>query len=105
MPPFNGFWSKLLIIMALVQAGMHGLAVLAVLARVVTLWYYLVLQRQAFFGKLNETWTDVKEAPFWMTAATVLLALLCVVIGLLFPSSSRPGSSRPPTSWRTASTP
>ena len=51
----------------------------------VTLWYYLVLQRNAFFGKLNETWKAVKEAPFWMSAATVLLALLCIVTGLVFP--------------------
>jgi multicomponent Na+:H+ antiporter subunit D len=85
VPPLNGFWSKLLIIIALVQAKMYVLAVLAVLGSVVTLWYYLVLQHQAFFGKLNEAWKGVKEAPFWMSAATVLLALLCVVTGLVFP--------------------
>ncbi len=85
VPPLNGFWSKLLIIIALVQAKMHVLAVLAVLGSVVTLWYYLVLQHNAFFGKLNEAWKGVKEAPFWMSAATVLLALLCVVTGLVFP--------------------
>ncbi len=85
VPPLNGFWSKLLIIIALVQAKMHVLAVLAVLGSVVTLWYYLVLQHQAFFGKLNEAWKGVKEAPFWMSAATVLLALLCIVTGLAFP--------------------
>lgn len=85
VPPLNGFWSKLLIIIALVQARMHVLAVLAVLGSVVTLWYYLVLQHQAFFGKLNEAWQGVKEAPFWMSAATVLLALLCVATGLAFP--------------------
>ncbi|MCX6556286.1 MAG: NADH-quinone oxidoreductase subunit M [Candidatus Aminicenantes bacterium] len=85
VPPLNGFWSKLLIIIALVQAKMFVLAVLAVLGSVVTLWYYLVLQRNAFFGKLNETWKAVKEAPFWMSTATVLLALLCIVIGLAFP--------------------
>ncbi len=85
VPPLNGFWSKLLIIIALVQAKMYVLAVLAVLGSVVTLWYYLVLQHNAFFGKLNEAWKGVKEAPFWMSAATVLLALLCVVTGLVFP--------------------
>ncbi len=85
VPPLNGFWSKLLIIIALVQAKMVLFAVLAVLGSVVTLWYYLVLQRYAFFGKLNETWSAVKEAPFWMSLATVLLALLCIVTGLVFP--------------------
>jgi multicomponent Na+:H+ antiporter subunit D len=85
VPPLNGFWSKLLIIIALVQARMYLLAVLAVTGSVITLWYYLVLQHQAFFGKLNEAWKAVKEAPFWMSAATVLLALLCIVVGLAFP--------------------
>ena len=84
VPPLNGFWSKLIIIIALVQAGHPVFAVIAVLASVLTLWYYLLIQRRAFFGKLNEKWAAVKEAPFWMTAATVLLAFLCVAIGIFF---------------------
>ncbi len=68
VPPLNGFWSKLIIIIALVQAGQWGFAVAAVLASVLTLWYYLLIQRKAFFGKLDERWKDVKEAPFWMLA-------------------------------------
>ena len=85
VPPLNGFWSKLMIIIALVQAKFYTAAVLAVLASVITLWYYLILQRRAFFGQLNETWKSVREAPFWMSAATVLLALLCILIGVFFP--------------------
>lgn len=84
VPPLGGFWSKLVIIMALVQAREWALAVIAVLASVLTLWYYLILQRKAFFGKLAERWAQVKEAPFWMTAATVILALLVIGVGLWF---------------------
>lgn len=84
VPPLNGFWSKLLIIIALIQAGHPVFALIAVLASVLTLWYYLLIQRKAFFGNLNERWAAVKEAPFWMTAATVLLAALCVAIGIFF---------------------
>ncbi|MEN6561757.1 MAG: NADH-quinone oxidoreductase subunit M [Acidobacteriota bacterium] len=87
VPPLNGFWSKLIIIVALVQAGHPVYAVIAVLASVLTLWYYLLMQRKAFFGKLNEKWAAVKEAPFWMTASVVLLALLCVGVGILFSST------------------
>ncbi|MDD8025273.1 MAG: NADH-quinone oxidoreductase subunit M [Acidobacteriota bacterium] len=86
VPPLGGFWSKLLIIMALVQSHRPVLAVIAVLASVLTLWYYLIMQRQAFFGKLNERWAAVKEAPFWMAASTIVLAVLCLVLGLLFSS-------------------
>jgi multicomponent Na+:H+ antiporter subunit D len=84
VPPLAGFWSKLLIIIALVQAGHGVLAVVAVLASILTLWYYLLIQRKAFFGKLAERWKDVREAPFWMTASTTILALLAVIVGLLF---------------------
>ena len=72
----------LLIILALVQARQSTLAVLAVLASVLTLWYYLIFHRKAFFGKLDERWKDVKEAPFWMSAATVLLALIAIGVGI-----------------------
>lgn len=84
VPPLGGFWSKLVIIIALVQSGEAALAVIAVLASVLTLWYYLILQRKAFFGKLAEQWARVKEAPFWMTAASVILAVLVIGVGLWF---------------------
>ena len=84
VPPLGGFWSKLIIIMALVQAGRWPYAVIAVLASVLTLWYYLLIQRKAFFGKIEERWKDIHEAPFWMTAATVILALLCIGVGIFF---------------------
>ncbi len=84
VPPLNGFWSKLLIIIALVQAGHPVFALIAVLASVLTLWYYLLLQRRAFFGQLNARWAAVKEAPFWMSAALVILAVICVGLGIFF---------------------
>ena len=84
VPPLNGFWSKLIIVVALIQAGHWGFALLAILASVLTLWYYLLIQRRAFFGKLNERWQAVREAPFWMTASTVVLALVCLAVGVLF---------------------
>jgi len=86
IPPLGGFWSKLLIIMALLQSRQGLLAVVAVLASVLTLWYYLIIQRRAFFGKLNERWAGIKEAPFWMAAATIVLAVLCLAFGVLFSS-------------------
>lgn len=83
VPPLAGFWSKLIIIIALFEANHTGFAVIAVLASVLTLWYYLLMQRRAFFGKLNEAWNGVKEAPFWMTVSTVALALICIAAGLV----------------------
>lgn len=84
VPPLAGFWSKLIIIIALFEARQYGFALVAVLASIVTLWYYLLIQRAAFFGKLNETWLKVKEAPFWMSLATLLLSLVCIAVGIFF---------------------
>jgi multicomponent Na+:H+ antiporter subunit D len=84
VPPLAGFWSKLIIIIALVQAKHFGYALIAVLASILTLWYYLLIQRKAFFGPLNDRWLKIKEAPFWMSAANVILALLCRLVGSFF---------------------
>ena len=84
IPPFNGFWSKLIIIIALVQAQMYGIAVIAIGTSILTLWYFLWMQRRVFFGKLAEGLEKLKEVPFSMTFATFSLALLCLVIGVGF---------------------
>jgi multicomponent Na+:H+ antiporter subunit D len=84
VPPLNGFWSKLIIIVALIEAKHWAFALIAILVSVLTVWYYLLIQRRAFFGKLNERWQAVREAPFWMTAATVILALICIAVGVFF---------------------
>ncbi len=84
VPPLAGFWSKLLIVLALVQAKHFGFALVAILASILTLWYYLVMQRKAFFGQLNERWAAVKEAPFWMSFSTVILALVALGVGIWF---------------------
>ncbi|HAR35377.1 MAG TPA: NADH/ubiquinone/plastoquinone (complex I) [Acidobacteria bacterium] len=84
VPPLAGFWSKLIIIMALIQAREFGYALVAILASILTLWYYLLIQRKAFFGRVADRWLLVKEAPFWMSAANVVLALICILAGIFF---------------------
>jgi len=84
VPPLAGFWSKLIIIIALIQAKQLGYALVAILASILTLWYYLLIQRKAFFGKISEKWSKIKEAPFWMSAANIILALICILVGVFF---------------------
>ena len=83
IPPFNGFFSKLLIIIACVQAGFYGLATWAVVVSILTLALLMKVQKYAFFGKLPDRWRSVREAPPVMTAAMIFLAVLCVGTGLL----------------------
>ncbi len=86
VPPFNGFFSKLFIILGALAAGKMLVAVLAILVSVFTLGYFLVIQRKVFFGKLNEKWRDVREAPFAMSCAVILLAAACLLTGVFFHS-------------------
>ena len=85
VPPLAGFWSKLLIVIAVWKAGQIPAAVVAVLASLLTLAYFLVLQRKAFFGKAVDRPKLVKEAPFWLTAPAVVLALITLGVGIFFP--------------------
>ena len=84
IPPFNGFWSKLFIIIGLVQAGRFTLAILTVLVSVLTLAYYLKVQRFAFFGTLKKKWTEVKEVPSIMCVSMIILAVICIGAGIFF---------------------
>jgi len=85
IPPLSGFWSKLIIIVALWQAGFHGYAGLALLASVLTLGYFLILQGRVFFGNLPDHLAEVKEARAGLLAPAVFFAALMVVVGLYFP--------------------
>jgi len=84
IPPFNGFWSKLLIIIALVEAGRFGYAFWAVLASVLTLASFTKVMKYAFFGKLRQKWEQVKEVPAFMKISMIMLAFVCLIGGVLF---------------------
>ncbi|MBL7069016.1 MAG: monovalent cation/H+ antiporter subunit D family protein [Candidatus Omnitrophica bacterium] len=83
MPPLSGFWSKLIIILAAVQAEYYAMAAIAASVSIITLAYYLKLQKEAFFGTLGEGLEKVKEAPLTMKLAMIALAAICIAGGLL----------------------
>jgi multicomponent Na+:H+ antiporter subunit D len=85
VPPLAGFWSKLLIVIAVWESGQIPAAAVAVLASLITLAYFLVLQRKAFFGKPVERPIPIKEAPLWLTAPAIVLALISLGVGIFFP--------------------
>ncbi len=90
IPPFNGFWSKLLIIFACVEAGRPWLAVFAIVASIVTIGVFMKLQKQAFFGESKVDISKIKEVPGFMVFAMIVLAILCVVLGLILLPKLRP---------------
>ena len=82
IPPFNGFFSKLIIIIAAVQAKFYLLALLAVLVSIVTLGYFLKFQKSVFQGK-NNNYKDIKEVPFSMSFSMIVLLIMCIGLSVL----------------------
>ena len=83
VPPFSGFWSKLILVIAAVGAGYIWLGAIIVFVAVLTLIMYLKVQRYVFLGELPENLSGVEERRGSMTCAMVVLAYLCVLMGLL----------------------
>jgi len=85
IPPFNGFFSKLIIIIAAVKAGFYLLAFFAVIVSIITLASFMKVQRYAFFSKEAYDGGNglVKEVPFAMTFSMVLLGVLCLALSAL----------------------
>jgi multicomponent Na+:H+ antiporter subunit D len=83
IPPFNGFWSKLILVVSAVGAGFYGLAGVTVLVSLVTLISFLKIQRYVFLGELPEDMQQVKENKGSMLYAMIFLACLCFLMGLL----------------------
>jgi len=88
VPPFNGFWSKLLIIVAAVQAAStlgnvaYVIAGITIFVSFMTLVSFVKVQKYVIFGKLPEKLAAVKEAPVRMCVSLVVLAALCVGLGV-----------------------
>jgi len=89
VPPLAGFWSKLIIIIACVQAGYVNLAIFLAFASILTIAYMVNLQKRVFFGALKASLQETKEAPLSMACAMVFLAVTSIAaIALMFPTCS-----------------
>ncbi len=85
LPPLAGFWSKLLIVIALWNARRYAFAAIAILTSVVTLAYFLSLQRRVFFGRTSPEGAGAREAEVRLLAPALALAAVTVAVGLGFP--------------------
>jgi multicomponent Na+:H+ antiporter subunit D len=85
VPPFNGFWSKLVIVIAVIQAGHYWLGALTVLVSFMTLLSFVKVQRYALAGEPSARTRTATEVPFGMVAAMIVLAALCLLGGVFCP--------------------
>jgi multicomponent Na+:H+ antiporter subunit D len=82
IPPFNGFFSKLIIIIAAVEAGLPVYALIAVIGSLLTLASFMKVQRYGFRGEgIIEAVTT--KIGWRMNSAMLILALLCLISSLM----------------------
>lgn len=82
IPPFNGFFSKLLIIIAAVQAGQPVFAFLAVVGSLLTLSLFMKVHRYGLRGeRIVENLAG--KVDWAMKAAMIILAVLCLATSVL----------------------
>ena len=89
VPPFAGFWSKLVLVVAAVQSQFYWIAAVIVFISLCTLIMYLKVQRYVFLGQLPENLSNVKESRGSMIIAMIVLTCLCIFLGLLLIPSVR----------------
>jgi multicomponent Na+:H+ antiporter subunit D len=83
IPPFAGFWSKLILVIAAIQAHFYWIAAVIIFISLCTLIMYLKVQRYAFLGELPANLQQIKENKGSMIVAMLFLTCLCLLMGLL----------------------
>lgn len=83
IPPFGGFFAKVLVFGAAVKADMVWLAVLGILNSVIALYYYLRVMKVMYIDAPAETTWDGKAPLLWKLALAFCIVSI-VVLGVIY---------------------
>lgn len=85
IPPLGGFWSKLIIIFACIQAGHFGLAFIAAFVSILTLAYYFRAYAPMLFGSDESSpgALEKNRTQFLMDIPMIILAVVSMASALL----------------------
>jgi len=81
LPPLVGFFAKFLIALGAIKQGFLWLAIVAIGFSGVTLAYLLRIENRVY---MRENGGEVKESPFLMRVAMVLLVILIILLGITY---------------------
>lgn len=84
VPPFNGFQSKLALFVAGAESGDWWAVIIGIGGSLLTVVVLVKAAKTIFWGKLSEKTSapTVREAPLSLCAGMVVLAVLCLAIGI-----------------------
>ena len=80
--PINGYISKLYILQGSIEADKAVFALVILASSLLNSFYYLPIMFNAFFRKGDYEKTEAREAPASMLVPIVILALICLGLGL-----------------------
>jgi len=81
IPPFSGFFAKLMIIISIVQNGYYIVAILAIFGAVLTMLYLFRLYNCVFLGE--QVFSDLKEKTVSMIGVIAVLGILSLILGII----------------------
>jgi NADH-quinone oxidoreductase subunit N len=81
LPPFGGFFGKFEVLRAGLEAGLMPLAILVVIASVISLGYYLKLIKIMWFDEPTERFENVDVS---VMAAVILSAVVAGIVFMVF---------------------
>ncbi len=81
IPPLAGFFAKLYVFKAAIDAGLYALAIVGVLASVVGAYYYLRVIKVMFFDEAKDPLSEVEGGVGLVMGLSTALLLLYVVFG------------------------
>jgi multicomponent Na+:H+ antiporter subunit D len=83
LPPFNGFMSKFMLYSAYLEAGLAPLTIVIIVSTAIAMMAWVRILFSAWLRKPDRTFEKPKEFP--VVIVPIILAVLCIVIGLLSP--------------------
>ena len=83
VPPLFGFWAKLLVLQAAIQAHMLWLAIVGAVAAIISLFYYLRVVKVMYFDKPAEDSALIVTSDVSLRWVLSLNALALLVLGVL----------------------
>ena len=83
VPPFNGFVSKWLVYKGMLEGNYMIFLVAAIFGSALTLASFVKVIHSLFLGRRPDELKDIKEVDFSMQFPMILLALLCILFGVM----------------------
>ena len=83
IPPLAGFFAKFYIFMAVIENGMISLAIIGLLATVISAFYYLRIIKIIYFDELKTPFDRIKNVNL---TGTVIISCLILISLFLYPS-------------------